>query len=212
MEGRTWVGASSSCVEVDFLRADASMWPVKSFVLWIGVRVLGVEPVVRLFLLGVSICVSSLDRTSTSAAACASASASLFLFAVVGVRTGVFTSPVALTPFFLRPPGVPTRSTSANVSSRNVSSFLYTVGRHGAPAPDLTFDNLRATRSFLHAISAQAWERAISSSGLRFVARWRDMERRDSVAESKRGGIVEPGRREVRDLWSGFVVVVIVEG
>jgi len=38
------------------------------------------------------------------------------------------------------------------------------------------------------------------------------MERRDSVAESKRGGIVEPGRREVRDLWSGFVVVVIVEG
>ena len=76
--------------------------------------------------------------------------------------------------------------TLGRLRSRNCNSFLYTLGGHGGRP--LGSGRSRRSESLLQAISAQACDRAISSSGFRFGAVWREWARREKARETSSGG------------------------
>lgn len=93
---------------------------------------------------------------------------------------------------------------SPSTPSRKPSSFLYTAGLHGGLP--VVGGSRSCTRSPRQAISAQAYERAISSSGFRLEARLRDCARRDALRLTSRGGSgFVVGRRLWRGCWADMV-------
>ena len=97
------------------------------------------------------------------------------------------------------PVGIPS---SSSTRSRKLSNFLYTAGLQGA-LPALTAGRRHWARSLLHAISQHAYARAISSSGFKCDARWRDRASSDSQSWMSGAGSFEAcvGSCEERDCW-----------